>query len=331
VDEAKLVDAMVSSLNLSPAALKTIAAAFRSARSKNIGAEHLFLGLMAVDPGLIANFKLKGINRFELIAHIRSLANKKCPRDQGMVVEILRLSSRIARNIPAINQHIFAALVLKPSSPVSRYLTERRIDVSDLVKKKFYFIPRALELCRDRSDTDKHESIESSETASALLTGLFAKLVEAQPVTASRARLPRVGNPVAARRYLYANPVEPAPVAPLRTQISRSENFPPSRRITLNPEQKAMSWLGELIPDQAQLYASKRFVEIQSTLHPGRYYRISRDARTRVYDAKRQIAACCIYPRDLSIPPTDRVIGEYFMIKGDENSYLKIANVTRIN
>ncbi len=322
---------MVSCLKLSPAASKTIAAAFRSARSKNIGAGHLFLGLMAVDPGLIANFKIKGINRFELIAHIRSLANKKCSPDQGMVVDILRLSSRIARSIPVNNQHMLLAMILEPSSPVSSYLAKCNIDVLDLARKKFYLTPITPGICGHQSVTSKQENIFYSENRCDLLTGLFTKLISSQAIPTPRRQFFRSEIPRVTPSRPSANSVR-SEIATSRPEPPHTrESLEPAHRISPSPEQRAKKWLGELIPEQAQLYAFSRYIEIESKLYAGRYYRIFSNALTEIYERGKRTATCCIHLRDLSIPRTDRVIGEYFMIKGDENTYLRIANVTRVS
>ena len=256
------------------------------------------------------------------------MAKAPGPRVQSSVVEILFLSSRIALNVPVNNQHVLLALLLESSNPISTYLVERGIDISELVQKKFYFARRALEFCRNPQHA---ESVGTIKDASALLAKLFAKLAEPRPAPSPQARFAQVVPLHTIPRRPDANATCPTPTAPPRTLAGGME---PQRRPGggfINSEQKAKKWLGELIPEQAQLYAFRRYIEIDSKLYAGRHYRIFSNALTAIYEKGKQTATCCIHLRDLSIPPTDRVIGEYFMIKGDEKSYLRIANVTRIN
>ena len=135
--------------HLSPAASTVLAAAFRRANSVNIGGEHLFLSVLEVDPGLIAKFKIDGFRPAALIGQMRSAAKTLEPRDPAMVFEILHLASRIALNIPVNNQHVLLASILEPASLVSTYIAQSGIDVTDLLQRKFYFMPRALELWSD--------------------------------------------------------------------------------------------------------------------------------------------------------------------------------------
>ena len=277
-----------------------IGAAFRTANSINIGVEHLFLSLLNLDPSLITKFKIKGFDRTALIREMRSIATTAGPRDHATVVDILHLSSRISLKSPANNQHILLALILGPLSPVSRYLAQSGIDLKHLLQRKFYFYPRALELCRGWSESSNPGKCYHCQNPRAVLSELFSKLVEAKPVSV------------------------------LQKPLRCTEPLMPRHPMAPNAEQTAVKWLESLIPGQAELYATKRYIEIPSTLYPGNRYRIGKNNRTVMIRNGEKIATYCIQTRDRSIPQTDRVIGEYFFIRGDENAYLKIANITPV-
>jgi hypothetical protein len=83
--------------------------------------------------------------------------------------------------------------------------------------------------------------------------------------------------------------------------------------------------LAQLIPEQAKRYAERGFIDVRSTLSPRRFYRIKRGWMTDVFDGDRKVGESCLVLRSRRLPPTDRVIGEYFMIRGDEEQYLKTA------
>ena len=102
--------------------------------------------------------------------------------------------------------------------------------------------------------------------------------------------------------------------------------FPDPRRAELTAQQ----WLRRLIPIQADRYAEHGFVEIDSTLFPGRRYRISRDRRTLIITRGGHRFRGCLTCVDDSLPPTDRVIAEYFLIQGDERGYLDTVNLFRL-
>jgi hypothetical protein len=94
------------------------------------------------------------------------------------------------------------------------------------------------------------------------------------------------------------------------------------------PEMKARTWLLELIPHQACAYMVEGVIEIHSSLYPERFYRIYRDRMTQIFEHGRLVANVCIHLADCSMPQSDRVLAEYFLLKGDENSYLRTANIS---
>jgi len=64
-------------------------------------------------------------------------------------------------------------------------------------------------------------------------------------------------------------------------------------------------------------------------LIPGRRYRIHRNRLTEIYQRGTRRGRCCLRLRGQWLPPTDRVIAEYFLIHGDERGNLETANITR--
>jgi hypothetical protein len=95
-------------------------------------------------------------------------------------------------------------------------------------------------------------------------------------------------------------------------------------------EQRARLWLKEIVPTQAEVYERFGFIEIPSRLYKDRTYRIyggEGDFRTSLYQNGRKIARLCMAMTNPDIPPTDRVIAEYFLLRNDERHYLDIANI----
>jgi hypothetical protein len=92
-------------------------------------------------------------------------------------------------------------------------------------------------------------------------------------------------------------------------------------------EVTAQQWLRRLIPIQADHYNEHGFVEIDSSLFPGRRYRIHRNRRTLIISRGGHHFIGCLMCADHWLPPTDRVIAEYFLIQGDERGYLETVNI----
>jgi len=295
------MDQVFSWLNLSMAASKALTAAFRNANSQNISAQHLFLGVLEVDPGLMVKLKIKGINLLDLIGQTREVVATEGPRDTKISITLLQLSSLIAHGIPVNTPHLLAAIISHRLNPISQYLERRSIDIAELLRRKFQYLPRALEVYQGYSHSSEESIDRTSLTTDDILSQLFARLI--------------------------GNEVDPlAKNIPWREQLNHSVTA-----MNANPEKRAIQWLDELIPEQAQHYARKRFIEIPSSLYRQRRYRIYNNARTVMFKNGKTIGSCCIHPQDSWLPPTDRVIAEYFLIKGNEESYLKTANVTRVH
>ena len=98
-------------------------------------------------------------------------------------------------------------------------------------------------------------------------------------------------------------------------------------------EQRARSWLKEVLPLQAEIYEKFNFIEVPSKLYKGRTYRIhggEGDFRTSLYQNGKKLARLCLMMLDPEIPPTDRVIAEYYLLQGDEQQYLATANIQNL-
>ncbi|MBI1748326.1 MAG: hypothetical protein HYR55_17355 [Acidobacteria bacterium] len=98
-------------------------------------------------------------------------------------------------------------------------------------------------------------------------------------------------------------------------------------------EQRARLWLREAIPLQAETYDKFGYIEVPSQLHKGRTYRIyggEGDFRTSLYLNGKKQARLCLMMLDPEIPPTDRVIAEYYLLHADEQLYLATANIQNL-
>ena len=134
-----------------------------------------------------------------------------------------------------------------------------------------------------------------------------------------------------ARNLLIENHERPQGTVPLARSVvyGRSEQFSRHRGQLPSSELKAQRLLAELIPRQARAYRRMGMIEIRSTLFPELLYRIYPDRITEVFEDGAVVGTACIHTRDPLFPPTDRVLAEYFLLKGDESSYLRIANFSR--
>lgn len=80
-----------------------------------------------------------------------------------------------------------------------------------------------------------------------------------------------------------------------------------------------------LTSDQYEGYRSRGFVEVLSSLHPGRVYRIDGWRPVSVYEDGQFIGAVCIRPRD-HIPGPDVVLARKLMAEGAEQAFLDAGN-----
>ena len=136
------------------------------------------------------------------------------------------------------------------------------------------------------------------------------------------------------RRALIKNGYEPpqaAVFAPRPVVYRRPPQLSPREREAASAETKAQRLLAELLPPhQARTYKRMGRIEIRSTLFPELVYRIYRNRITEIFEDGIAVGTACIHTTNSSIPATDRVLAEYFLLKGDEDSYLRIANIHRI-
>jgi hypothetical protein len=95
-------------------------------------------------------------------------------------------------------------------------------------------------------------------------------------------------------------------------------------------EMNARMWLLELIPNEGCDYLIDGVIEIRSSLYPERVYRIHRGRQTEIFEHGRPSATACIRTVDYKIPRTDRVLAEYFLLKGNERGYLRTAISTYV-
>jgi hypothetical protein len=99
--------------------------------------------------------------------------------------------------------------------------------------------------------------------------------------------------------------------------------------------QRAEQLLREhLTPTEYQQLSESGYIEIPSNLYPGRFYRIfARRQQLRVYvlgeagssQPRQRLYNLCVVPFD-PVPDGDLVLANKWMIEGDEQNYLSIAN-----
>ena len=279
--------------NCSPMARRVVVQAVTLAEgAENLNVEHLFLGLLSLDSSLIfTKLRRVGIDLKELIHRVWSTQGNGQGNNVG-VLRVLGLASKMARGDSINNQHLLAAILLEPSNTVARCLRDHRVNMEELMSRRFAYVPAAVEICR--------------------ILHRIAKL----------------------RKTLLRSPQDLLDVRDLSVRLRK----PWVRRLATSPvptfiaERKAMTWLAELIPDQADRYRRNGFIEIESRLYPGkRVYRIHREnIGTEIHDDAKKSAISCIHTMDAYVPKTDRVLAEFLFIRGDEQAYLKTANITPV-
>jgi hypothetical protein len=254
---------------------------------------HLIVGLLVLDGGFVLR-KLRGIpiNRADLVRQIYSATGAPNGGDPAGTVRILLLAGALASPGARINtQHLLAAILLADGNPMAAYLTSAGIDRQLFVRQRFAHLFAAGNALRD----------VAPEAAAAVAGNTL-------------------GPDGAVLQAWAAPPPPPVPPAPRGARADDDSRL---------PERAARQWLRKLIPSQAERYAERGFVEIDSTLCPGRRYRIHHRRLTEIYERGAPSGRSCLQLSDTALPPTDRVIAEYFLIQGDERSYLKTANIVR--
>lgn len=268
--------------------------------------EHIFLALLSVDPSLVfRKLRNTGIDIKEFFAQVRENRENEMGNPYG-VFKVMCFASKFAAADGLIStQHLVAAILLDDSNAVARHLKDRGINIRDLVSNKFTYIPNAAKVCQalvQEPLTSQGERRSDPELADALSQTL-TEIME------QRWKINETGH-------------KPVAQTPPATSLASDKQ---------NPEERAREWLRQLIPDQADKYIEEGCVEVGSSLFPQRIYRVHyENVGTEVYQKGKKVALCCMHLVDPSLPPTDRVIGEYFYIRGDERNYLHTANITRL-
>jgi hypothetical protein len=80
-----------------------------------------------------------------------------------------------------------------------------------------------------------------------------------------------------------------------------------------------------LTPTQYNTYRTRGYVEVPSTLHPSRSYRIDGWRPVAVYERGQFVGAVCIRPRE-HIPGPDILLARKLMIEGAEPEFLRAGN-----
>ncbi len=306
---------------LDPTGARAVRHALRIAGgTERLRAAHLAVGLLVLDGGLVLR-KLRDsrVDRTDLVRQVYLAAAAPQSGNLAGTVRILLLADMLAApGVPINTQHLFAALLLTDGNPITAYLTNSDIDCRRFVRQRFARLFAVDEALRDLASQDFVAETNVGGAGEALAQYAAAR----QPLAAATVAPPLV--PAAPR---VAPPSPPVPAA-LQVALLAPPRAPRNADPGV-PERTAMRWLRKLIPSQAERYAEHRFVEINSTLFPGRRYRICHGGSTHIYERGTPCARSCLVLRDGTLPPTDRVIAEYFMIQGDESRYLKTANISR--
>jgi hypothetical protein len=80
-----------------------------------------------------------------------------------------------------------------------------------------------------------------------------------------------------------------------------------------------------LTPEQHAAYRSRGYVEVPSSAHPGRLYRVDGWRPVAVYEGGRFVGAVCIRARE-ALPGPDVLLARKLMIEGAEDEFLRAGN-----
>lgn len=80
-----------------------------------------------------------------------------------------------------------------------------------------------------------------------------------------------------------------------------------------------------LTPEQHRRYRERGHVDVPSSVHPGRTYRVDAWRPVGVYEQGRFVGAVCIRPRE-HLPGPDVVLARKLMIEGAEDEFLAAGN-----
>jgi hypothetical protein len=270
----------------------------RAGNEERLRVDHLSDALLSIDGGFVVR-KLRPW-RVDVGAAARALQQavraEPAEGDRIGVATVASLLTEVASGCLSIgSQQLFVAILLEDQNALARLLRDANVDSRRLIRERFAFLGGALRLI---------EAGRGSEPARAAVTPVVGEVLQ----RLLRAQPPSCPPP---RELIQAQAPRPAP--PVRQHTAR-----------LTPaERTARGWLSKLLPEQAERYKREGFVEIASRLHPGRVYRIQRGRMTQVFQPNQRTWLSCVRVRDPHVPHTDRVIAEYFLIRGDEQRYLQ--------
>jgi len=105
----------------------------------------------------------------------------------------------------------------------------------------------------------------------------------------------------------------------------------PSRELDPEAERRAAALLRELLSDSEQRQLLQAgFLEVPSSRIPGRVYRVpSRPGWVDVFEADRLAMRVCVEPVE-QLPQADVVLMHKLMIEGNEQDYLRTANIVYV-
>lgn len=205
-------DSLNLSLRCSPILRQVILQAVKVAQGAgNLNVEHFFLSLLSLDPSLIFR-KLRGreVGLKELISQLR-VATENPQGDAVGVLRVIDFGSRIASTVPMNNQHLLVAIILDPGNKVARHLRDYGVNIEALIRRRFTYIPMAVEICRTAQQEAPREGRENSPNLEAGLTlsQVVQAMSEAQkaPVLQRKSRVQGLAESTLLPRNMEANVV----------------------------------------------------------------------------------------------------------------------------
>ena len=309
-------------VDYSPPARQMLVEAARLAGSESFAPEHLFLAMLKFDPSLLlGKLKTKEINREAMVLQMRCLTVSSYDKDANVVSKVLKIANTLTNDTPMTANHLLCAMIVEPTNALAQHLTSNNVDIRKLLGRFPFFKAKALELEEEYRNDEKPQIPQ-------LVFTPYSPLRHSLHIETRRPQGRSFSHTLQSSRNSTTLQSPPA--------LRRNDagwNSIAKKRVTAgpSPEARARLWLEELIPDQAKEYTKKRFIEVKSKLFPDMRYRIyGYSKNTVLLHNKQVIARLCIHPNE-NLPPTDRVIGEYYFIQGDERTYLDIANITTLN
>jgi hypothetical protein len=282
-----------------PVVNQIVCEAVRHAGSEDrLRVDHLSDALLSIDGGFVVR-KLRpwrvdvGAAAKALQAAVRGEPGEG---DRVGVATMASLLAEVASGSESVgSQQLFVAILLEDRNVLASLLRDANVDSRRLIRERFGFLPGALRWLDAGGGSDR------TRAAVAPVVGeVLHRLIGDPPPLQPHAPRP-----------IQAQPAPPAP--PVRPNRKR---FEPAERT-------ARGWLSQLIPEQAERYKREGFLEVASRLHPGRVYRIQSRRLTQVIQPNQRDWLSCVRMGDPHVPDTDRVIAEFFLIRGNEERYLQ--------